>query len=580
MKNKIKLHVLHALCVSMILLSPLLTLGRTAISDAFGTNMHLVARYYEEDWDTVLSKAKEANVEWAREEFSWQTIEPVNDSFNFAPYDAAINKYVANDINVLGLIAYSTEWASTNGGSPDYEYYAPDMEAWEDYCTQLATRYQGKVAAWEIWNEPNVEQFWKSSEEDYVTLLETASSAIKEVDADAIIVLGGIAGTDTDFIDRIYSQVSSKDIFDVVAVHPYRLVGSSFNYAPEKSVEGLNTLQIDLENLRAVMRKNDDIGKPVWLTEFGWTTYDDGISEDMQADYLMRGYAMALSVINVRKVFWYTFRDDAENTAYLESSFGMIKRDFTNKDAVSTYSFLQNKLSNRKFSSGSLANPLLIDNFNHKNGWEFKGTVGADGQLKENNHGKLKISYTFNEATSSYLPISREFKLRHYTDAISFRAKGSDDSTNLRVRIKDATGEVFQYNVGYLPSTFTTFRINFDDYFSSWGGDADGYLDEPLYFDSFVLDDNPDGSLAEGDVYFDDLVSSTKGEIYLYKYSEGKNKYYLIWSRENTQHKKIYLEDTNQIIERSLDSNTRIYGDNHYFSLNITSRPKWLQVRS
>lgn len=572
--------ILQALCVSMILLLPLLTLARTPISDAFGTNLHLVARYYEEDWDTALSKAKEANVEWAREEFSWQTIEPVNDDFNFAPYDAAIDKYVANDISVMGLITYSTEWASTNGGSPDYEYYAPDMEAWEDYCTQLATRYKGKVAAWEIWNEPNIDQFWKSSEEDYIDLLETASSAIKEADPDAMIVLGGTAGTDTDYIDRVYSQVSSKDIFDVVAVHPYRLVGSSFNYAPEESVEGLNNLQIDLENLRAVMRKNGDHGKPVWLTEFGWTTYDDGVSEDLQADYLMRGYAMALSVVNVKKVFWYTFRDDGENTEYLESSFGMVKRDFTDKDAISTYSFLQNKLNERKFSSGSLANPLLVDNFNHRNGWQFNGAVGADGQLDENYHGKLKISYAFNEATNSYLPIAREFKLRRYTDAISFRAKGSDDNTILRVRIKDTTGEVFQYNIGYLPSTFTTFRVNFDDYYSSWGGDGDGSLDEPLYFDSFILDDNPDGSLAEGDVYFDDLVSSTKGEVYLYKYTENNNKYYLIWSRSNSVHKKIYLEDVNQIIERSLDSNTRINGNNHYFSLDISSRPQWLQVRS
>lgn len=580
MTNKINLRVLRVLGVFVILLCPITLSARTAISGAFGTNLHLVARYYEEDWDTVLEKAKENNVEWAREEFSWQTIEPVNDSFNYAPYDAAIDKYAANGIQVLGLIAYSTEWASSNPGSADYEYYAPDMDAWEDYVKQLATRYHGKVSAWEIWNEPNIEQFWKSSEDDYVALLEAASNAIKEIDAEAMVVLGGTAGADTDFIDRIYSQAEDKDIFDIVAVHPYRLVGDSFNYAPEKSMDGLNALQTDLENLRAVMRKNGDAGKPVWLTEFGWTTYDNGVSEDAQADYLMRGYATALSVVNVKKVFWYTFRDDSENTEYLESSFGLINRDFTDKDAVLAYNFLQGKLSGRKFSSSTLANPLLIDNFNHQNGWKINGAVNADGQLDENKHGKLKIAYKFKDADNSYLPAYREFKLQRHTDAMSFRVKGSDDQTILRIRIRDKTGEVFQYNLGYLPSTFATVRVNFNDYNSHWGGDEDGQLDEALYFESFILDDNPDNSSAEGYAYFDDLVSSAKGEVFLYKYSEGKNKYYLIWSRAKTRRHQIYLENANQIIERSLDGNARINGDSHYFSIDVASRPKWLQVRS
>jgi len=579
MKNNKKLRAIYVLSVFVILF-PLILHAHDTVSGAFGTNLHLVARYYEEDWDTVLTKAQTNGVEWAREEFSWQTIEPVNDNYNFANYDAAIEKYNTAGVEVLGLITYSTEWASSNPGSADYEYYAPDMDAWEDYVTELVTRYEGQVAAWEIWNEPNSDQFWKSSEEDYITLLETASDVIRENDSDAIIVLGGTAGTDTDFVDSIYSQVENKSVFDVVAVHPYRQANSSYNYMPEESIEGLNQLQTDLENLRAVMRKNGDAGKPVWLTEFGWTSYDDGVSEDEQADYLMRGYAIALSVANVQKVFWYTFRDDSESTEYLESSFGMVNRDFEDKEAISHYNFLKSKLTERKFSSNSLVNPFLIDNFNRKNGWKFYGVVGTDGHLDENHHGKLKISYKFNDSSNSYLPITREFKLKNYTNAISFRVKGSDDSTILRIRIKDRSGEIFQYNLGYLPSTMTTMRINFKDYHDYWGGDEDGIMDAPLYFDSFILDDNPDGSLAEGTVYFDDLVSSTKGNAYLYKYTEGDNTYYLVWTRAKARNYKIYLEEVDQIIERTIDSNTRINGNNNYFSLYLSNQPKWLQVRS
>lgn len=575
------LRVLRALRVSVILflLLPLLSEGREAISDGFGVNMHLRQRVVPGEWDTALNLAKKNNVEWTREEFEWDAVEPTDNNYSFDQYDSVINKYHEQNIQVLGLITYSSSWASTNAGASDYEYYAPDATAWSDYVSQLATHYKGLVSAWEIWNEPNTTQFWKSTEAEYIATLEAASTAIRAADPDALIVLGGTSGSDSDFISRVYSQVSSKDIFDVVALHPYRLIDDNFNYSPEQTVEGLNTLTADLENVRAVMRDNGDKDKPIWLTEFGWTTYDNGVSEDKQADYLMRGYAAAFTVSQVKKVFWYTFRDDAENTAYLESSFGLINRDFTAKPALAAYKFMQEKLTDKKYQLSSLANAHMVDDFNKKNNWEFSGAINSDGHLEEAFSGQLKVYYQFNAEINSYLPVHNELKLPRYTKVLSFKAKGSNDTTYLRVRIKDKTGETFQYNIGYLPSSYVNYRINLKNESGHWNGNEDGNLDYPIYFESFVLDDNPDGSQSKGYVYFDDLQSSKLGGVYLYNYTQGKTKYYLAWTRGQARHYNLNLDPATEIIKRSLSDNESIKAENHKFVMTLSQEPVWLHVK-
>ncbi|MFA6027485.1 MAG: cellulase family glycosylhydrolase [Patescibacteria group bacterium] len=581
MKKTIKFHVLRVLRASVILflLLPVLTQAREAISGGFGVNMHLRQRVVPDEWDTALNLAEENNVEWAREEFNWDVIEPTDDNYNWEQYDALITKYQENNIQVLGLITYSSSWASSNAGDPDYEYYPPDMTAWSDYVSNVAARYAGKVDTWEIWNEPNYDGFWKSNEENYVSYLEEASNKIKQANPNAKVVLGGMSGADTDFLNRIYELTPETDPFDIVAAHPYRVVDDNFNYSPEQTTDGLNTLTVDLESMRAVMRDNGDKDMPIWLTEFGWTTYDNGVSEEKQTDYLMRGYAGAFANSQVRKIFWYTFRDDSDNTAYLESSFGLARNDYTAKPALAAFKFMQEKLTDKKYQLSSLANATVIDNFDKKNNWEFSGAINSDGYLEEAYNGQLKINYYFNGTVNSYLPVHNELKLPNYTKALSFKAKGSNGTTFLRVRVKDKSGETFQYNIGYLPSSYVNYRINLKNYSGHWNGNEDGDLDYPIYFESFVLDDNPDGSREHGSVYFDDLQSSKLGGVYLYNYTQGKNNYYLAWTRGQTRNYNLNLDPATEIMKRSLAGNESLNAENHRFAITLSQEPVWLQVK-
>jgi hypothetical protein len=86
--------------------------------------------------------------------------------------------------------------------------------------------------------------------------------------------------------------------------------------------------------VRATMLAHGD-DKPIWFTEFGWTSYSGqcGVTEATQADYLTRAFRFMEQDPYVAVATWYAFRNnfwagDADNG---EDRYGLTKADFTPK---------------------------------------------------------------------------------------------------------------------------------------------------------------------------------------------------------------------------------------------------------
>src|SRR5437763_10078073 len=122
--------------------------------------------------------------------------------------------------------------------------------------SSLAARYGARLAAIEIWNEPDHsnEQYFAGPKkvERYAALLRAAYTAIKQANP-AVTVLGGsLVGANGLFLRALYRQ-GIKGYYDGLAVHFYSL---------------------ELASLRAfheVQLANGD-GAPLWLDEFGWSS--------------------------------------------------------------------------------------------------------------------------------------------------------------------------------------------------------------------------------------------------------------------------------------------------------------------
>src|SRR5947207_183964 len=72
-----------------------------------------------------------------------------------------------------------------------------DEDYW-DFVSQVASRYYGRVAAYQIWNEPNLNSEWGRRPPDaaaYLRLLRGASERIHSIDPSAQVVLAAMAPT-------------------------------------------------------------------------------------------------------------------------------------------------------------------------------------------------------------------------------------------------------------------------------------------------------------------------------------------------------------------------------------------------
>src|SRR5690606_18122555 len=115
-----------------------------------------------------------------------------------------------------------------------------DYQDFAEYVRAVVDRYRGRVRYYQLWNEPNLTDEWRSdqpvSPERYTELLKTAAIAAREADPSVVIVAGALAATidldgtqapgrnfsDLLFFQRMY-DAGAAPYFDVVAVQGYGL---------------------------------------------------------------------------------------------------------------------------------------------------------------------------------------------------------------------------------------------------------------------------------------------------------------------------------------------------------------------
>lgn len=256
-----------------------------------------------------------------RQSFSWTNIEPekrdeslpTEERYFWQQADEMMRDIEAKNVGVVARIDHAPTWAVKASISPNEVPF--DLERLVDFCGALATRYKGRINAYQIWNEPNLDREWGGhtpNPEAYVKLLVACSNAIRSIDPSAIIISAGISPTGTHSADvmpdeeyywRLYAIKGFKEAFDVLGVH-----APGWGHAPETDPQivvangGLRWQCFrHVEHIRAIMVANGDEERQIAITEMGWTvdqradsTYSwFGVSLDQQADYLARAYAYA-----------------------------------------------------------------------------------------------------------------------------------------------------------------------------------------------------------------------------------------------------------------------------------------------
>jgi hypothetical protein len=295
----------------------------------FGMGIYL-DRFQGDDLEHAARLARDAGVKWTREGFNWGRIEPRPGQFDWSYYDGLVGTARRYGISVYGLLS---------GWAPWTKPYSPEgIEAYTAFLKELVRHYRADIHHWEIWNEPNI-FFWQGPREMYAELLRKSYAAVKQADPNAQVLGMSTSGIDYSFIARTMALDAP---FDILTIHPYRKVLDDRALINELSIVS-----------RLVQ------GRPVWITEFGWTTLTPHntlaqdfapFSERQQAALLARTYLCMLASGIRTNISWYDFRDDGDDPLYFENEMGILHRDFTPKPAYWTYATLSRVLKDRKFA--------------------------------------------------------------------------------------------------------------------------------------------------------------------------------------------------------------------------------------
>jgi hypothetical protein len=299
-----------------------------------GINLHVW-------WDPWASQrdwrlAYEASIPWAKQRLPWANVRPSSN----LPYDWSMPDRIIDEAEAWGLdlvfrLDHPPAWATPGdqpaGGPPEY------LETFGAFCGDVATRYRGRVAGYQIWNEPNLAREWGGQAPDpavYVELLRVCNAAIKEADPQALVISAGLAPTgsgppeampDTDFLTGMY-EAGAAPYFDLLGAHAPGYAAPP-EVAPDEAAEtpaygGQRFFCFRrVEDLRAIMEQYNDAETQVALLEFGWTTDPVhpayswfAVTPEQQADYLVRAITYArehwtpwigpMFIWNIPDAFW------------------------------------------------------------------------------------------------------------------------------------------------------------------------------------------------------------------------------------------------------------------------------------
>lgn len=270
-----------------------------------------------------LSLMRRAGIGWVRTDFSWSSVERPRGQWHFEQLDQTVAWAEAAGVQILPILDYDVDWAR-----PAHKH----LDLWCEYVRRVVGRYHQRIRYWEVWNEPNLEGFWRDKPDPaaYTRLLKATAETIRAIDPGLVVLLGGTAGLPWQYIEGIY-RAGGQESFDVMNVHPYRYPAS-----PEE-----RPLYEDLLRLRKLMAQYGDQHKPIWITEIGWPTHEGprGSSPERQAQMLARAYLIALQA-GVEVVFWYEFQAPERRSDYNEDHFGIVHRELEPKPAYAALATL------------------------------------------------------------------------------------------------------------------------------------------------------------------------------------------------------------------------------------------------
>jgi polysaccharide biosynthesis protein PslG len=336
---------------------------QTTNTSTWGYGFHVQMWAFSQDGkDQTAGLIQQAGFNWAKHQVNWDAVETAPGQFDWSELDAIVKTLSGKNIKVL----LSLDQAPAFYRSPASGLMPSDPATFNKFTQAMATRYKGKVQAYELWNEPNLAReagAGNVSPSTYLPLLKAGHDGVKAGDPAAMTILAAPSTTGANIPGQVMDDIAylkalyqlnggeAKRYFDAVAAHPsgYSNPPDCTPDTPQCSLSGGFNNDPSffafprVQQYRDIMTQNGDGAKKIWFTEFGYCSnptppqgyeYCSALSEQNQADFLTRAFqkARALDYVGGMMVWNLNFGLAVPQTDE-KWGFGILRSDWSGRPA-------------------------------------------------------------------------------------------------------------------------------------------------------------------------------------------------------------------------------------------------------
>lgn len=261
-----------------------------------------------------------AGVNWIRDRMSWGEVQTGPDAFaQNTSYDSAATVQAKYGLKVLQVFHNTPAWAMDRDldGEQAAGRFPRDLRHLYSFCKAMAQRYDGRILAWEPWNEANIPMFGGHTIDEMCTHQKAAYLAFKAAKCDLTVCWNVYAESGTPLHVQGILDNEAWPYFETYNIHTYTKPDDYLDaFAPARQAA---------------------CGRPIWLTECGiglpWQTerpWSELSPEDerRQAQFIAQSYASSLFA-GVNRHFFFILGNYAEN----KIQFGILRHDQTPRPA-------------------------------------------------------------------------------------------------------------------------------------------------------------------------------------------------------------------------------------------------------
>ena len=341
-------------------------------------------------------------------------------------YTDAVATLNSAGVQPIFVVTEAPSWAN---GSADTHVPPSSPATYATFLAEVAAHFREaglKVAAYEVWNEPDEDGFWHPAPDaaKYAALLKAAYAAVKSPAGDpgATVLTGPTTGNNYAWLEQLYGH-GAKGSFDGVAVHTDTacLVDGPDRFYRDGDRLARYTF-LGYREVRATMLANGDV-KPIWMTELGWSSTNggstsctrgmwagqkpSGVSAAEQADFLRQAFGCLANDDYVVAGTWFTLFDTSGSTVAELDHYGLLGTTGALKPAYDVFRQIAAANGGAAAPCGDFDAPT-VKIVSPTPGQQFVGKLDIKASAKDTGVGLARLTF-----------FSGNDKIRNFTDDLA-----------------------------------------------------------------------------------------------------------------------------------------------------------------